>query len=199
MHLLNNKSIAMKKSMKISLSAIILVLMLTIAPTVYGQKYAYVDTEYILDNIPEFLDAQEELNSFSMKWQTEIETEYAEVEEMYNKYQAEAVLLPEDVKRKREDAIVLKEKNVKELQRQYFGPEGELYKKRQELIQPIQEKVFNSIESIATTRNFAFVFDKAGGMTLLYGNPKFDISDEVLDEVGNVMQTVKLENRKRKN
>lgn len=189
----------MKKSMKISLSAIVLVLILAIAPTVYGQKYAYVDTEYILDNIPEFLDAQEELNSFSAKWQTEIETEYAEVEEMYNKYQAEAVLLPEDVKRKREDAIVLKEKNVKELQRQYFGPEGELFRKRQELIQPIQEKVFNSIESIATTRNFAFVFDKAGGMTLLYGNPKFDISDEVLDEVGNVMQTVKLENRKRKN
>jgi outer membrane protein len=189
----------MKKMMKISLSAVMIVLALALSPTVYGQKYAYVDTEYILDNIPEFLDAQEELNSLSAKWQTEIETKYAEVEEMYKTYQAEAVLLPEDVKRKREDAIVLKEKNVKELQRQYFGPEGDLFKKRQELIQPIQEKVFNAIESIATTRNFAFVFDKAGGMTLLYGNPKFDISDEVLDEVGTVMQTVKLENRKRKN
>jgi outer membrane protein len=187
----------MKKIMKISLSAIVIVL--AVAPTVYGQKYAFVDTEYILDNIPEYLDAQEELNSISTTWQTEIETKYAEVEEMYTDYQAEAVLLPEDVKRKREDAIVEKEKQMKDLQRQYFGPDGELFKKRQELIQPIQEKIFNAIESIATTRNFAFVFDKAGGMTLLYGNPKFDISDEVLDEVGSVMQTVKLENRKRKN
>ena len=189
----------MKRMMRISLSAIVLVLTLAVAPTVYGQKYAYVDTEYILDNIPEFQDAQEELNGISAKWQKEIETEYAEVEEMYKKYQAEAVLLPDDVKRKREDAIVEKEKNVKEMQHLYFGPDGELFNKRQELIQPIQEKVFNAIESIATVRNFAFVFDKAGGMTLLYGNPKFDISDDVLDEVGNVMQTVKLENRKKKN
>lgn len=187
----------MKKMITIALSTV--VVFLSFVPASFGQKYAYVDTEYILENIPEFQDAQDELNSFSTKWQKEIETEYAEVEEMYQKYQAEAVLLPADVKRKREDAVVLKEKNVKDLQRKYFGPEGELFKKRQELIQPIQEKVFNSIESIATTRNFAFVFDKAGGMTLLYGNPKFDISDEVLDEVGNVMQTVKLEDRKRNN
>jgi len=187
----------MKKMISIALSTV--VVFLAFAPTAFGQKYAYVDTEYILDNIPEFQDAQDELNSYSTKWQKEIETEYAEVEEMYKKYQAEAVLLPEDVKRKREDAVVLKEKNVKDLQRKYFGPEGELFKKRQELIQPIQEKVFNAIESIATTRNFGFVFDKAGGMTLLYGAPKYDISDEVLDEVGNVMQTVKLENRKRSN
>lgn len=186
----------MKKMISIALSTV--VVFLAFVPTAFGQKYAYVDTEYILENIPEFQDAQDELNNFSTKWQKEIETEYAEVEEMYKKYQAEAVLLPEDVKRKREDAVVLKEKNVKDLQRKYFGPEGDLFNKRQELIQPIQEKVFNAIESIATTRNFGFVFDKAGGMTLLYGNPKYDISDEVLDEVGNVMQTVKLENRKRK-
>lgn len=187
----------MKKIISIALSTV--VVFLAFVPATFGQKYAYVDTEYILDNIPEFQDAQDELNNYSTNWQKEIETEYAEVEEMYKKYQAEAVLLPEDVKRKREDAVVLKEKNVKDLQRKYFGPEGELFKKRQELIQPIQEKVFNAIESIATTRNFGFVFDKAGGMTLLYGNPKYDISDEVLDEVGNVMQTVKLENRKRNN
>ncbi len=160
-----------------------------------NQKYAFVDTQYILDNIPEFQDAQDELDEFSKKWQKEIEENYAKVSEMYQKYQAEAVLLPEDVKHKREDEIVNKEKEVKEMQNAYFGSEGELYKKRQELIQPIQEKVYNAIESIAATSNYSFVFDKAGGMTLLYGNPKYDISDDVLDEVGNVMQTVKRDSR----
>ena len=116
---------------------------------------------------------------------------------MYQKYQAESVLLPDDIKRKREEEIVSKEKEVKELQRKYFGQEGELYKKRQELVKPIQEKVYNAIESIAATNNYSFVFDKAGGMTLLYSNPKFDISDDVLDEVGNVMQTVKRDSRTR--
>jgi len=167
--------------------------------SVFGQnqKYAFVDTEYILDNIPEFQDAQDELDDLSVKWQKEIEANYAEVEELYQNYKAEAVLLPDDIKKKREDEIVQKERQVKELQQQYFGPEGELYKMRQELIQPIQEKVFNAIETISNTRNYSFVFDKAGGMTLLYGDPKFDISDDVLDEVGTVMQTVKREQRGR--
>ncbi|MBC8320533.1 MAG: OmpH family outer membrane protein [Bacteroidetes bacterium] len=162
-----------------------------------SQKYAYVDTQYILDNIPEFQDAQDELDELSAKWQKEIETKYAKVSEMYQKYQAESVLLPEDIKRKREEDIVTKEKEVKELQRLYFGAEGELYKKRQELVQPIQEKVYNAIESIAATHNYSFVFDKSGGMTLLYTDPKYDISDDVLDEVGNVMQTVKRDSRNR--
>jgi len=164
--------------------------------TAQAQKYAFVDTEYILDNIPEYSDAQDELDALSEKWQKEIEAKYKQVEDMYNKYQAEAVLLPDDIKAKRENEIIEKEKEVKELQRQYFGPEGELYQKRKELIQPIQEKIYNAIESIALTRNFAFVFDKSGGVTLLYGDPKFDISDDVLDEVGTVMQTVKREQRK---
>lgn len=162
-----------------------------------NQKYAYVDTEYILDNIPEFQDAQDELDELSKKWQKEIETIYNQVSEMYQKYQAESVLLPEDVKRKREDEIVKKEQQVKELQRKYFGPEGDLFQKRQELVKPIQEKVYNAIETIATTRNYSFVFDKAGGTTMLYTNPSFDISDDVLDEVGNVMQTVKRDQRSR--
>ncbi len=163
------------------------------------QKYAYVDTQYILDNIPEFQDAQDELDEFSEKWQKEIESTYAKVSDMYQKYQAESVLLPEDVKHKREEEIIAKEKEVKDLQRKYFGAEGDLYKKRQELVQPIQEKVYNAIESIAASSNYSFVFDKAGGMTLLYGNPKYDISDDVLDEVGNVMQTVKRDSRNRGN
>lgn len=162
-----------------------------------AQKYAYVDTKYILDNIPEYQDAQDELDELSEKWQKEIEGKYKEVEEMYKQYQAEAVLLPADIKKQKEDAIIKKEKEVKVLQKKYFSPEGELFKKRQELVQPIQEKVYNSIESIAQTRNYSFVFDRSGGVTLLYVDPKFDISDEVLDEVGTVMQTVKREQRKK--
>jgi len=170
-----------------------------ISANAQSQKYAYVDTQYILDNIPEFQDAQDELDEISKKWQKEIEASYDQVSEMYQKYQAESVLLPDDIKHKREEEIVTKEKEVKDLQRKYFGSEGELYKKRKELVQPIQEKIYNAIESIAATSNYSFVFDKAGGMTLLYGNPKYDISDDVLDEVGNVMQTVKRDSRSRDN
>ncbi len=165
---------------------------------VQAQKYAFVDTEYILSNIPEYSDAQDELDGLSKKWQKEVDAKYKEVSDLYKKYQAESVLLPADVKKKREDEIVAKEKEAKDLQKKYFGPKGELFKKRQELVQPIQEKVFNAIETIATTKNIGFVFDKAGGPVLLYGNPKYDISDDVLDEVGNVMQTVKRDQRKHK-
>ncbi len=178
---------------------ITLLLFANISVNAQSQKYAYVDTQYILDNIPEFQDAQDELDEISKKWQKEIETKYDQVSEMYQKYQAESVLLPDDIKHKREEEIVKKEKEVKDLQRKYFGSEGELYKKRKELVQPIQEKIYNAIESIAATSNYSFVFDKAGGMTLLYGNPKYDISDDVLDEVGNVMQTVKRDSRSRSN
>ena len=189
----------MKKKSITILTGLIAVLFITISQLSFSQsqKYAFVDTEYILDNIPEFQDAQDELDDLSVKWQKEIEALYVEVEEMYNKYQAESVLLPDDIKKKREDEIIQKEQEVKELQRKYFGPQGELYKTRQELVQPIQEKVFNAIETIANTRNYSFIFDKAGGMTLLYGDPKFDISDEILDEVGTVMQTVKRDQRNR--
>jgi len=192
------KNIPMKKHKSVRLvSLLMLTLFFVSSFSVFGQKYAYVDTEYILDNIPEFNDAQDELDALSAKWQKEIENNYAQVEAMYKKYQAESVLLPDDLKHKREDEIVKKEQEVKEQQNKYFGPEGDLFKKRQELIQPIQEKVYNAIETIATTRNFAFVFDKSGGMTLLWVDAKYDISDDVLDEVGNVMQTVKREQRKR--
>lgn len=187
----------MNKLKSNSLLSVLTLIFLLSSISVFAQKYAYVDTGYILDNIPEFQDAQDELDDLSAKWQKEIETNYAQVEEMYKKYKAEAVLLPDDIKQKRENEIIAKEQEVKELQKTYFGTEGELFKKRQELIQPIQEKIYNAIESIATTSNFAFVFDKAGGMTLLWGNPKFDISDDVLDEVGTVMQTVKREQRKK--
>ena len=189
----------MKTLSKTLLVSISLLLVFLTGNKTFAQRNAYVDTQYIMNNIPEYKDAQDELDAMSKKWQKEIEGKYAEVESMYKKYQAESVLLPDDVKQKREDEIVNKEKEVKELQKQYFGSEGDLYKKRQELIEPIQEKVYNAIETIATTKNYAFVFDKAGGVTLLFGDPKYDISDDVLDEVGTVMQTVKRDQRKREN
>ncbi len=158
-------------------------------PQAHAQKSAFVDTQYILNNIPEYTDAQDVLNQLSAKWQKEITAMHKEVSEMYKKYQAEAVLLPADVKKKREEEIVAKDNAVKALQKKYFGPGGELFKKREQLIKPIQEKVYNAIETVATTENIAFVFDKAGSPTLLYGNPRYDISDAVLDELGKVMQT----------
>src|SRR5690554_1851628 len=121
-----------------------------------NQRFGYVDTEYILNNIPEYSDAQAELDVLSERWEKEIKGQYEIVEKMYRDYQTESVLLPEDMKRKREDEIIKKEQAVKDLQMKYFGPEGELFKKRNELVQPIQEKVFNAIQDIAETRNYAF-------------------------------------------
>ncbi len=178
---------------------IILSIMLFLSAFVftYAQKYAYVDSDYILKNIPEYTDAQDLLDDLSVKWQKEIEAKFAEIDKLYKDYQAEAILLPEDIKKKREEEIIQKEKEVKELQKQKFGRDGELFQKRQELVQPIQEKIYNAIEEIATVRNFAFVFDKGGSLTILFANPKFDISDDVLDEVGSIMQTVRREDRKK--
>lgn len=150
----------------------------------FAQKYAYVDTEYILGNIPEYADSQAELDDLSAKWQKEIEAEFNQIDQMYQAYQAEAVLLPEEMKKKREEEIIEAEQAGKKLQRQRFGPDGDLYKKRQELIKPIQEKIYNAIEAVAVEKNYGFVFDKAGGMTMLYVNSKYDISDDVLEKMG---------------
>jgi len=179
---------------KVILTAI---LMFALSAASFAQKYAFVDTEYILRNIPEYTDAQDILDELASEWQKEIEDMFAEVDNMYKEYQAEAVLLPEDMKRQKENEIIQLEKEAKALQKKRFGVDGDLQKKRQELVQPIQEKVFNAIEEIANTRNYAFVFDKASGATILYAQTKFDISDDVLDEIGSVMQTVKKENRQR--
>ena len=162
-----------------------------------GHKIFYVDSEYIMANIPEYGDAQEELNALSVRWENEIKAVYEKVSEMYNKYQTEMVLLSEDQKRAREQAIIAKEQEAKNLQMQYFGSEGQFYQKRTELVQPIQEKIYTALNEIAQTKNYAFIFDLASGTSLLYANDKNDISDDVLDQLGNVMQTVRREDRKR--
>ncbi|MFA8450863.1 MAG: OmpH family outer membrane protein [Bacteroidales bacterium] len=163
----------------------------------FAQKYAYVDTKYILENIPEYTDAQTELDETAKKYQEEVEKAFDEVDKLYKAYQAESVLLPEDIKKKKEQEIVEKEKEARDLQKKYFNPDGDLFKKREELIQPIQEKVYDAIQQLSLENNYSFVFDKSGSLTILYSNPKLDISDDVLDEIGNVMQTVRKENRKK--
>jgi outer membrane protein len=162
-----------------------------------NQRIAYVDSDYILENIPEYADAQEEINQLSKKWEKEITALFQEAQELDREYQAESVLLSEDQKRKKKEAITAKRQEAENLRMQYYGPEGELFAKRAELIQPIQEKVYNAINQVALTKNYAFVFDKAAGTTMLYCSDKNDISDEILDEIGNVMQTVRREDRKK--
>ena len=187
----------MKTKKSILLIVVMFVMGITALNAQQAQRIAYVDSNYILDNIPEYGDAQEEINSLSKGWENEIKAIKQTVEEMYREYQSESVLLSEAQKRKKEEDIVAKEQEARNLQMQYFGPDGELFTKRTELIQPIQEKIYNAINQIAMTKNYAFVFDKATGTTILYCNDKNDISDDVLDEIGNVMQTVRREDRKR--
>lgn len=154
---------------------------------ILAQKFAYVDTRYILDNIPEYAEAQSQIDEQSVQWQEEIEGKFTEVEKMYKDYQAQSVLLPVEMKTKKEQEIVDLEREAKELQRRYFGKDGELFKKRQELVKPIQEKIYNAIQQIADEYNYAVVFDKAGSLTMMYANPKYDISDDVLDQLGAAM------------
>jgi outer membrane protein len=184
------KNIKMKKT----LLSLLLVFAFTAG---IAQKYAYVDTEYILDNIPEYKDAQNQLDELAEDYQKEIEQAYIELDRMYKNFQAESVLMPDDIKKKKEDELKAKEIEVKDLQKQRFGQDGDLFLKREELTKPIQEKIYNAIEEIATEKNYAFVFDKAGSLTILYVNAKFDISDDVLDKVGAELGTVRKEDRQR--
>lgn len=164
-----------------------------------GQKFAYVDSDYILSNIPEYADAQEELNALSTKWENEIKAIYDQVSSMYRKYQTEMVLLSEDQKHAREQEIINKEQEAKNLQMQYFGSEGQIYQKQTELIQPIQEKIYTAVTEVAQAKGYAFIFDLASGTSILYASDKADVSDDVLDQLSNVMQTVRREDRKRSN
>ena len=149
-----------------------------------AQKFAFIDSDYILENIPAFTAAQEQLDQLSSQYQKELESMHAEIEQMYQDFQAESVLLSEDMKRKREDVIISKEKDYKQLQRKYFGPNGDLFKKRQGLIKPIQDDIFNAVQEIANDGAYAAILDKAGGTTLFFTNPKFDLSDQVLQKLG---------------
>lgn len=189
----------MKTAKSILLLAFLMIIGMNPSKAQGNQKFAFVDTEYILQNIPEYGDAQEQINQLSAKWEKEIKALRTKVDALQREYQTESVLLTDDQKRKKEEEISAKEQEMMTLQMDYFGPEGQLFTKRIELIQPIQEKIYNAINQIALIKNYAFVFDKASGTTVLYCNEKNDISDDVIDEIGNVMQTVRKEDRKRSN
>ncbi|MCD6354590.1 MAG: OmpH family outer membrane protein [Prolixibacteraceae bacterium] len=167
------------KKIVVTIAAVLILFGITNA-----QKYAFIDSEYIMGNIPAFTAAQEQLNQLSSQYQKELESMHAEIEQMYKDFQAESVLLSEDMKRKREDVIVSKEKDYKQLQRKYFGPNGDLFKKRQGLVKPIQDDIFNAVQEIANNGGYAVILDKAGGTTLFFTNPKYDLSDQVLQKLG---------------
>ena len=155
-----------------------------LATTTQAQKFAYVDTDYILNKIPEFNQAQDKLDALSADWQKEIEHKYTDVDQMYRSYQQEQVLLTDEMKVKREEAIIKKEKTAKDLQQKYFGPEGELYIKRQELIKPIQDKIHGAIQQLAANNKYQVIFDSSSDLIMLYKNNNLDKSDKVLDLLG---------------
>jgi outer membrane protein len=157
---------------------------LFIGSPLFAQKYAYIDSQYILDNISEYKAAQQQLDQLSVAWQKDIEAKYGVIDKLYKDYQAEQILLTEEMRRKREQEITNKEKEVKEFQKQKFGYEGELFKKKQELIKPIQDKIYNAVKKIATDQGYAVIFDKSGDLVMLYTNPKYDKSDDILAAMG---------------
>ena len=171
--------------MKIKINFILgLLVIFVMSASAQTLRIAFVDSEYILNNIPAYKSAQAQLDKLSADWQKEIETQYAEVEKLYKNYQAERVMLSEDMKKRREDEIVNKEQAVKDLQRKYYGPEGELTKKQQDLVKPIQDEVYRAIKELAVEGGYTAIFDTSADASILYANPKSDRSDEVLERLG---------------
>ena len=152
--------------------------------TANAQKFALIDMEYILKNIPAYERANEQLNQISKKWQSEVEAVALEAQTLYKNYQSEAVFLSEEQKIQKEEQIVGKEKEAQELKRKYFGPEGELYKKRESLMAPIQDEIYNAVKEISDTKGFTVVVDRASAASIIYASPKIDISNEVLVKLG---------------
>lgn len=149
-----------------------------------SQKYAIIDTRYILDKMPEYKEAQKQLDNIAAGWQKEIDTKQAELDKMYKDYDAEQVMLTEELRKKREDQLFNKEKDLRDLQRKRFGFEGDLFKKRQELIKPVQDKVYNAVQKMAVSRGYDFVLDKSEGITIIFADPKLDKSEDVLKDLG---------------
>ena len=163
---------------------LILLLVLGGAMNLQAQKFALVDMEYILSNIPAYERANEQLNQTSKSWQAEVEALNNKAQTLYKNYQNESVFLSDALKKEREKAIVDKEKEAADLKKKYFGPEGELYKKRQSLIEPIQDEIYNAVKSIATARGFQLILDRASDNGIIFASPSIDISNEVLSKLG---------------
>jgi len=162
------------------------VLLLISAATVVNaqQRYCIIDSKYMLDKMSDYKDAQNKLDAISKTWQEEIDKMMAEVDNLYKSYQAEKPMLSDEMRRRREDEIVAKEKSAKDMQKQRFGYEGDLFKKRQEFIKPVQDRLYNAVQKLASSKAYELVLDKAGGITLFYADPKLDKSDDVLKILG---------------
>ena len=161
-----------------------LILFFVITNYSLAQKFAYIDTDYILAKIPEYNQAQDKLDNYSKGWQEEIEMTMQKIEKMYRSYQSEQILLTEEMKSARENLIFAEEKKVQDLQIKYFGPEGMLFSKRQELIKPIQDKIYDAIQQIATNNKYSVIFDSSSDLIMLYTNNNLDKSDKVLELMG---------------
>jgi outer membrane protein len=159
-------------------------ILVTICTTAAAQRYAVVDTKYILDKMPDYKAAQKQLDQISAQWQKEIDDKQVILDKMYKDFEGEQVMLTDDLKKKREDELFNREKEVRDLQRKRFGFEGDLFKRRQELIKPVQDKVYNAIQKIAVNRMYDFILDKSEGITVIFADPKLDKSDDVLKELG---------------
>ena len=152
--------------------------------TMSAQRYDVIDSKYILEKMPEYKLAQTKLDQFSIQWQQEVDQKQVLLDKMYKDYDAEQVMLSDELKKKREDELYNKEKELRDLQKKHFGFEGDLFRKRQELIKPIQDKVYNAVQKMAVERSFDFILDKSEGITVIFADPKLDRSEEVLRNLG---------------
>jgi len=155
-----------------------------LSATVSAQRYAIIDTKFILDKMPEYKDADKRLAQTSEQWQKEIDEKQGQLSQMYRNYDAEQYMLSDDLKKKREDQLFNLEKEVRDLQKKRFGYEGDLFKERQKLVKPVQDRVYNAIQKVAVNRGYDFVLDKSEGITVIFADPKLDKSSEVLQELG---------------
>lgn len=147
-------------------------------------KYAIINTKYILDKIPEYKEADKKLKALGDQWQQEIDQKQMALDKMYKNYEAEQFMLSDDLKKKREDELFVKEKELRDLQKKRFGYEGDLFKERQKMVKPIQDKVYNAVQKLATARSYDFILDKSEGITIIFADPKLDKSDDILKELG---------------
>lgn len=166
------------------LKNILFIGLLLVASVTYSQRYAYVDSKYILENMDDYKEAQIELNAMSKKWQETVEAKMTELDRMRRAFDAEKILLTQALQEQRAADVKNKEKEIRDYQRQKFGVDGELFKKRQELIQPLQDDIFNAIKDMAKEKSYALVFDKGKNSNILFANPKYDKSDAILKKLG---------------
>lgn len=163
---------------------LLFVFVMCLSVMTFAQRYAVIDSKYILEKVPEYTDAQSKLDQFSDMWQQELDKKSAELQKMYKDYDAEQLMLSDELRKKREDQIFNAEKSLRDLQKKRFGFEGDLFKKREELVKPVQDKVYNAIQKLAAEKMYDFILDKSEGITVIFADPKLDKSDDVLKIMG---------------